>query len=168
MGLVALRRGDLATARRCNDHILAQARETADRFRIARSTQQLAELDLIEGRHAEALALLAESLQLTQEQGRIGEMPQVLRAMGRALLGLGRPGEAASALAAGTRSGGPRSTLPPDDPAAVASAIAACRTALGDAAFDRAWQQGAVLSLERATEHALASARAEAVRPGCA
>ena len=45
--------------------------------------------------------------------------------------------------------------LPPDDPAAVAAAIDACRQALGDADFERGWQQGSALAPERAVDEAL-------------
>jgi non-specific serine/threonine protein kinase len=162
VGTVAMRRGDTATARRSFEHILGQARQTGDRFRIARTAYLMAELELIEGRDAHALAYFAESLGLAREQGRSGEIPQLLRAIGRALVGLSRHGEAASLLAAGARDGGARSTLPPEDRAAVAAATARCRRTLGEDAFDRVWQRDAVLPLERAVEAGLAAARAGA------
>ncbi len=162
IGTVAMRRGDRVTARLSFDHILSLARQTGDRFRIARSAHLMAELELLEGRDAEALALLAESLELTREQGRSGEMPQLLRTIGRALVGLGRHVEAAGLLAAGARTGGPKSTLPPDDPAAVATATATCRQVLGDVAFDQTQQHAALLSFERGVEAGLAAARAAA------
>lgn len=63
-----MRRGDMVTARRSFAHILGQARQTGDRFRIVRCAYQMAELELIEGRDADALAYLAESLALPREQ----------------------------------------------------------------------------------------------------
>lgn len=160
IGSVALRRGDRATARRNFDHILGQARRTADRFRIARAAHFLAELELLEARHAEALDLLAEAMRLTAEQGRLSELPQLLRTIARTLVGLGRHEDAARLFGAGARSvAGARSTLPPDDPAAVAAATDACRQAVGDTAFDRGWQQGSAWAPEHAVDEALGLAR---------
>jgi tetratricopeptide (TPR) repeat protein len=160
LGSVALRRGDYATARRGFTHILGVARQTGDRFRTARSAHLLGELDLIEGRHAEALAQMAEALTLAQEQGRMADAPQLLRGIARALVGLAQHAQAATLFGASARSDGPRSTLPPEDAASAAAAHAACRTALGEDLFDSHWQAGAVLPNERAIQQAQAWALA--------
>ena len=155
IGSVALRRGDLVTARRCFGHILEQARQTGDRFRLARSGHLMAELHLMEGQPAQALSALTESLALTREQGRPGDLPQLLRVMAVALVGLGRHAQATQLLGTAMRGDGPKGTLPPDNPQAAAQAVAACRAALDAAAFDSAWQRGAMTSVERAVEQAL-------------
>jgi tetratricopeptide (TPR) repeat protein len=160
IGSVAQRRGDYATARRGFTHILGVARQTGDRFRMARSTHLLGELDLVEGRHAEALALMAEALALAQEQGRSADVPQLLRAIARALVGLGQHAPAATLFGAGSRAEGPRSTLPLEDAASAAAATTACRAALGEALFGSHWQAGTLLPAERAIQQAQAWALA--------
>ena len=155
IGSLALRRGDLTTARKCFVHILAQARQTGDRFRIARGTHMMADLHLLEGQAAQALPALAESLALTREQGRPGDLPQLLRAMARALVGLSRHAQATQLLGTAMRGDGPKGTLPPDSPQAAAQTVAACRAALDEATFDSAWQRGAMTSVESAVEQAL-------------
>jgi tetratricopeptide (TPR) repeat protein len=137
IGSVALRRGDLATARRGFTHILSLARATGDRFRMARSTHLLSELELAEGRYAQALTLLREALSLALEQGRAADQPQLLRGMARALAGLHRHAEAAALWGAAQDDPNSRPTLPPEDRAAVAAARDACRAALGEAEFER-------------------------------
>ena len=102
-----------------------------------------------------ALRALAESLALTREQGRPGDLLQLLRATARVLAALNRHADAALVLGAGSRNDGVRSTLPPDDPQALAQTLAACRASLGEAAFDRAWQRGGMLTVEQAVEEAL-------------
>jgi len=160
IGSVAQRRGDYATARRGFTHILRVARQTGDRFRLARSTHLLGELNLVEGRHAEALALMAEALALAQEQGRSADAPQLLRAIARALVGLGQHAPAATLFGAGSRAEGPRSTLPLEDAVSAAAATTACRAALGEEVFDSHWRVGAVLPTERAIQQAQAWALA--------
>jgi len=156
IGSVAQRRGDYATARRGYAHILSVARQTGDRFRMARSTHLLGELDLIEGRHAEALGLMAEALALAQEQGRSADVPQLLRAIARALVGREQHAPAATLFGAASRSEGQHSTLPPEDTASAAAATVACRSALGAALFDSHWQAGSVWPTERAIQQAQA------------
>lgn len=163
IGIVALRRGDRATARRNFEHILSLARQTGDRFRIARSTHMMAELELLEGRAAHALPLSAEALTLAREQGRVGDMPQLLRTLARALVGLDRHGDAASLIGASERgAGGLRSTLPGDDPAAVDAARTSCRIALGDEAYENRARRLDRWAIDRVVDQALDWARAAA------
>jgi len=158
MGVLAMRRGDLADARHKFERILASARETGDRFRIGRSTHFLGELELAEQRHPEATALLVEALALVIEQGRHGDVPFMLRATGRALAGLGRHADAVRLLALGSRPATVKASLPPDDPQLVQGAVDSCRGALGEAAFDELWAQGQRLM----ADEALAIAKAHA------
>lgn len=154
IGAVALRRGDWATARRGFSHILTQARENGDRFRIARSTHLMSELELAEGHPAEALSLLGEALVLALEQGRQADQPQLLRSMACALSDLGQHGEAAALLGAANELPGQRSTLPAENQAAVAAAREASAQALGPSALETQMAQGARWTAAQAARQA--------------
>jgi predicted ATPase/DNA-binding winged helix-turn-helix (wHTH) protein len=156
LGDIAGRRGDHVAARAGMGVILAHSRATGDRFRVARSLQVLARVSLAERRFDQAQAELAESLALSQEQGRVGDLAPTLRMLVvalaarrivRALVVLG---------AAASRSDLPRPAMPPTDPAPFDEALARCRATLGDAGFDAAWREGSLLDIERATTMALA------------
>ena len=86
----------------------------------------------------------------------MADVPQLLRAIARAMVGLGQHAPAATLFGAGSRTDGPRSTLPPEDAASAATATTACRAALGEALFDSHWQAGSVLPTERAIQQAQA------------
>ena len=163
IGNVALRRGDRVAARRNFDHILSLARQTGDRFRISRSTHLMAELELLEGHAAQALPLLTEALAMALEQGRKGDLPQLLRTMARGLVGRERHAEAASLFGASERGAdGARSTLPGDDPSAVDAARTRCRSALGDAGYELQARRLDRWPIDRVVDQALDWARAAA------
>lgn len=154
---VAMRRGDFKTARRNFLRGMDNARETNDRFRIARAAYLIGQLELIEKRPRQAATWLRESLVLGLEQGRTNETPQILRGVARALAMLGQHDVAAVLLGAGSHEPAMRPTLPPEPPAAIAAAIDSCRQALGDDRYDERWHAGQLLSGEQAVQRATAA-----------
>lgn len=153
---VAMRRGDFKTARRNFMRGFDNARETNDRFRIARGSYLEGQLDLAEAQPQQAALRLGEALSLGFEQGRANETPQLLRSIARALAALGQHDDAALLFGAGSHQPAVRPTLPPEPPGAVASATAASRAALGDEPFEHCWHDGVLLTPEQAVQRATA------------
>jgi predicted ATPase len=158
LGSIALRTGDLLTASELTHEMLTNSRELGDKYRIARNLHQLAEIDLAQGRVAEALRGLADSLALNAEQRRLGDAAQQLRLLTRLARQRGALEMALRFAALAERHAGAAPTMPPDDPARHAAEVAALREALGSQGSLAPWLEGAAMPLEAAADAARALA----------
>ena len=167
LGVERQKAGDYAAARQHHQQTLALARELGEPDNGSYAVGNLGIVALLEGDYGTAWAHLTESLQLAWEASRRHLAYGVQVAI--ALAGLGavavararnprdRLAEAArilGAAAAGLAARG--ATLEPGDREPNATAIAAARAALGEAAFAREWAAGQALGLEEAIALALA------------
>jgi predicted ATPase/Tfp pilus assembly protein PilF len=163
LGGVARTLGNPAEARRQYEESLAIARELGDRQVTAATLCSLARLAAAEGDRDAARACGRESLALRTELGDRAGLLECLEAMAGLAAAQGDPerGVRLMGAAAALRQafGAPR--LPMDRSDCDRDAARA-RAALGEAAFDRAWQAGQTLSLEAALAeaHSLAGAGA--------
>ena len=142
LGNVAFGQGDLIAARSLHEEGLAIRRELGDRRGIALALGNLADLAFADGSVEQARALATESLEIARE---IGDERQVAHALARL----------AAVLAAHTRYASAArifgfleaiGALADDD-----GTLARARAGMGDdAAFDRAWQEGRLLTREQA------------------
>jgi tetratricopeptide (TPR) repeat protein len=156
LAVIAHRRGNYADARRQAEQGLSVYRDQGDGFRVARTLHQLAETTLALNLPDEALAYLKESLQLTHEQGRIGDIGQQLRLLARVEIVRQRPDRAARAVAAAAQLSAHKSTLPPEDPQLVQQAFDAARRALDERHFQSESAFGAAMAVDQAVRWALA------------
>lgn len=155
LSVIAERRGDHEAARQGCSLMIAHARASQDRFRIARSLQQLAVVCIAQGRDDETLELLVEVLAMTQEQGRIGDLAPTLRMLIGPLAARRPQRELVVIAAAASRPDLPRPSMPPPDPRPLQRGLEHCRLALGDADYEAAWQEGSLMDIEPATALAL-------------
>jgi predicted ATPase/DNA-binding winged helix-turn-helix (wHTH) protein len=155
LALLALRAGRLAEAERATVALIEPMLELGDHYRLARGYHQLAEILQMKGEVAQARARLLQSMTINREQLRWGDLGQQLRTLARLEWSLERAPHAVRLMAAGRRPDLPRAVLPPDDPLANDAMLADARAALGDA-FDAEHALGSVLSVEQATDWALA------------
>jgi hypothetical protein len=110
---------------------------------------------LDQGEVERAMGLYAESLELFRSVGSTWGLAYYLEGMARAACAHGQPVRGArlcgAAEAVREAIGAP---LPPVDRASYLRTIAIAKDALGDDAFDRAWAEGRLLSLEQALAEA--------------
>ena len=156
---LAHERGDVATSRALQLEALGIARELGDRGRIANSLLNLGTLACVEGEFASARHLLSEGLTIQREVGERRQIASLLEGLALVAAEVEGPLRAARIWGAAERI---RMEIgAPMAPAAQAHhdlRVAAARAASGDdAAFDNAWQDGRVLTLEQAIELALGS-----------
>jgi predicted ATPase/DNA-binding CsgD family transcriptional regulator len=151
LGYLALIAGDHARAEGLFDESLAISRRIDYPWGVAEAQALLAELARERGEVGRATALFAESLGTYADQGdRIG-IAQCLTGFGRIVAMQGQPARAArffGAAAAIHDTLGSRQLHGAD--ARDEDLLAPVRTALGDAAFDRAWTAGRALSMAQA------------------
>ena len=156
LGNVAKHQGDFPSARALHEESLAIKRELGYRQRIASSLNSLADLAIDEGDFASAQALYREALVIGRELGERLRIAFSLEGLAAVVAALGSSLRAARTWGAAERlraeAGSP---LPPKDRPAYDRRVAAARTREDNAAFDRAWQDGRVLTLEQAMELAL-------------
>lgn len=142
LGSIALRTGDLASARELTEEMLDNARDLGDRYRIARNLHQLAEIDLAEQQRAPALRRLAESLALNAEQDRRGHAALQLRLLARLAEEAGDDAGAVRLAALAAQHAQAERTMPPDDLAAHEQRVERLRRRVDGATFEAAWASG--------------------------
>jgi tetratricopeptide (TPR) repeat protein len=157
LGTVAFDLGNIAAARALNEQSLTIGRGLGDRDAIASSLQNLGAVAYLEGDFVFAQALYEESLANRSEVGdRLG-VARALEGLAPVVAARGGSLRAARIWARAERLreeiGSP---LSPAERSRYEQRVITTRAAVGDnAAFDRAWQEGRVLSLKQATELAL-------------
>jgi predicted ATPase/class 3 adenylate cyclase len=161
LGIVAQARGDVASARSLQEQSLAIKRELGDRRGIALSLHAIGLSAYEQGEYASARALLRESLGLCHEVGDPWCMAAAFRSLGEALAAIGDWTRAAQLWGVADRlqeTVGIREA--PGDPVSYEARLAETRAALGDAAFDAAWEEGRAMPLEQAAGLALEASAA--------
>jgi non-specific serine/threonine protein kinase len=155
---VALRLGELATARRLLDESLALARRIGDVWVLPFSLDELAQVSIAEGRHEEARRALRESLLLRQDQGSRSGITYSLDSIAALAAAEKQPQRAIQMLGAAAsirETIGER--LTPVARTMVDEWLRPLQRALGQDAFQSAWEAGRAMSIEQALELALAA-----------
>jgi predicted ATPase/DNA-binding winged helix-turn-helix (wHTH) protein/Tfp pilus assembly protein PilF len=160
LGLVASAQGESALARALYEESLAIKRELGDRRGIANSLTNLAGEALEQGEFASARTLDEESLAICRELEFRRGITNSLEGLASVDAALGNSLRAATVWGAAerlrTEVGAP---LVPLEQLRYDRRVAAVRGMLGDdAAFDRAWQEGRSLTIEKAIELVLKEA----------
>ncbi len=157
LGSVAIEQGEYAEARALHEESLALRRELGDRWGIAMSLNNLGNVACEQGDNAGAMALHEKSLAIYRELGDQGGIASSLEG-----IAAGAAAVAASARAVHLWGAAERlreeigSRMMSADRGPYERQVAAARAGVGDdAAFDRAWQEGRALALERAIELAV-------------
>ncbi len=141
---------DYAQARALLEECVALFRELKDPWGLSAALALAGEAALREEEHAQAHPLLAEHLRLVAQMGMRRSAPWALRCLGRLAAVREEWARVARVFGAADAFQGTEAPLSP----AEASALAAARSALGEAAFAATWSAGKALSLEQATEEA--------------
>jgi DNA-binding NarL/FixJ family response regulator len=162
----ALSRGDLARAEEWCDEALSGYRGLGHPWGIAMATDTFGRIAFARGDHELAAAMWRQSLTLYTDGGRSWDIAETLCQLSMIALGSGDALRAARLLGAAdallvsldaVRSDRGRDWL--------ASHVAATRAALGEAAYDAAWEAGRAFDLREAVAEALAVAPRDERRP---
>jgi predicted ATPase/DNA-binding SARP family transcriptional activator len=154
-GVVALKLGDEATARRILEEGLRRARADRDHLTIADILRHLAQLACRQGNYAAARVALEESLSLTQKRRSPRSVSYLLGAFAALAVAQGRPERAARLLGAADAMRVSMGTpLSPADRAEHEGHVAAARAQIDEAAFAAAWAEGSALTPEEAADEA--------------
>jgi non-specific serine/threonine protein kinase len=162
LGEAALRQGQYERARPLLEESLALRRHYNDKWGMGTSLGSLGWLALRQGDYARMRAAMAESLSLRLDTGDKGGLAWCLEKLAEAatLEAPRSPADLARAArlygAAAALRAPVRSVIDPADQPEHERHLARLRAALGDAAFDAAWAEGARLPLAEAVEQALA------------
>jgi tetratricopeptide (TPR) repeat protein len=164
LGWVDYEQGDYADARSFQEQSLAILRETGNKMGVAFCLYTLGLAADAQGDHKAAISLFRESLNLHREAGnRIG-ISQCLAGWGDwagvRVLGEGQSKDqkerAVRLLAAASAQyEAMHYTIRPRDFATFEAGLSRARAQLGSEAFEKAWQEGRVMSMEQAVEYAL-------------
>lgn len=139
--------GDLQAARSCFEASLATFKSTGGREGTIIYTHHLARMDFLEGRLAEAADGFLQALAMSEQSDYPQMFARSIAGLGGVAVRAGRPVIGAQLLAAADGLIGQHARfLYPTDAQAYALLAGEARLALGDAAFDAAWQQGRVLA----------------------
>jgi predicted ATPase/class 3 adenylate cyclase/Tfp pilus assembly protein PilF len=158
LGNVAWEEGDYPVARSLREESLAVFRELGDRSGMAASLNNLGRVVGEQGDYSAARQFHEECLTILFELGDRGGIAESLESL--ALLGVAQAQMEQVARLLGAAEalrkaiGAPRPTFERTE---VDGASAATRTALGEAAFAAAWEEGRRMSLEEAVEYALSA-----------
>ncbi|MBK7616730.1 MAG: winged helix-turn-helix domain-containing protein [Burkholderiales bacterium] len=146
LGLQAMRGGRFDEAWALTAETLTYSRSIGDHYRIARNLHQLAEIDLLRGRLADALPLLAESVALNFEHGRPGDIALQMRLLAGAAEGAGRGDLAVRCAAYADANAQAVTTMPPDDRAPHLQRVERLRARLDAERWATAWAAGATMN----------------------
>ena len=160
LGNLAADQGDFPASRPLHEESLAIWRKLGDRGSIATALENLGHVAYEQGDLASARALHVESLTMRRQLGDKLGMVVSLEMLAAVAGLLGAPQRAARIWGVTERLRAEiGSPLQPKDRSRHDQHVAAVRAASSDsAAFDRAWQEGGVLTVEQAMELALAEA----------
>ena len=150
LGWVALKQGDVITARTRVEESLALYREMEHREGVAEALSLLARLEAARDDHAFARVLYEESLAMAQEIGDKELIASGLEGLASVVAAQDEPSWAArlwgSAEVMREAIGAP---LPPIERADYDHAVAAVREHLGEEAFASAWAEGRTMTVEQ-------------------
>jgi predicted ATPase/DNA-binding CsgD family transcriptional regulator len=149
--------GDWARGEALSEEALEQSRQVGDQFGAAVNLYNLADCAYHRGDVAVAWSRYWDCLAITAELGERHLLSRILDRMGHLLTVSGLPRMGAHLLgAAATLRHDLGDALFPIEEESVSEAIDATRAALGDEAFQAAWEVGASLSPDRAVAEVLA------------
>jgi predicted ATPase len=159
LGLIPLRAGAYASARRCFAASLDVARTAGDRVSIHQALYNLGLAAQAQGEHGVAEEYFAEGLQLALELGDVVNAGYFLKGLGQSAGVRGRHALAVLLLSAAATA--LEATGSPPDRYVQNHQLdeqvqAAARVALDDTGFETAWQRGRSLALEAVAAEALA------------
>ncbi len=150
LGWVALKQGDIATARTRVEEGLFLYRELGYREGIAEALSLLGKVEAARGDSTFARTLFEESLTMARELGQRELMATGLEGLAAAIARQGDPAQAARlwGMAEAQREalGAP---LPPVERADYDAAVAAVRDQLGEVTFTSRWQEGRLLPADQ-------------------
>jgi predicted ATPase/class 3 adenylate cyclase len=159
LGLLARRQGEWAEARTFLEESIRISRQLGDQWTLAASLCSLAPLTAREEDPGTALALGRESLATRRDLGSKSGIAASLEQLAGLAAAEGHEVRAARLFGAAQivreQIG---AVMPPADQPEHVRQVGAARTALGEKAFDAAWQEGRVMALEQAIELALEDA----------
>jgi non-specific serine/threonine protein kinase len=159
LGIVAHDLGDYAAARALHDGSLAIWRELGDTRCIAMSLSNLGDAASEQGDHLVATLVQEEALVIRRKLGDRWGVAISLEALAPVGVACGRADKSARLWGAAERLREEIGTpLPPNERVRYEQKVAAARAALGDAAFERAWQEGRAMTMEEAVDYTLAPA----------
>jgi len=148
LGQVAMAMGDLTTAQDLCEQALVIHQSGSGSMGVAFGHMYLGQVTLARGDHARAAACFRQAFTLFSDSADLGKAASVLEGLAGAAFP-GQPGQAARLLGAAAvlrdQHGWPRDQL---DVPAYEQTVAMTRTALGEQAFDAAWDAGRQLSGE--------------------
>ena len=150
LGWVALKQGDVVTARTRMEQSLALYREMEHREGMAEALALLGRVMTTRGEHAFARAHYEESLALAEEIGDKELIASGLEGLASAVAEQGEPAWAAQLWGrAEAMRGAIGAPLHPIERADYEHAVAAVREHLGEEAFFSAWAEGGTLTVEQ-------------------
>jgi DNA-binding CsgD family transcriptional regulator len=162
LGELALRRGEIATARELLEESLSLRRELGDKLGLGFTLSALAAVSRREGDPAAAWRLLTESLELRRE---ISDKPGIADCLERgAMLAIAQAQPLLSARLFGAAEALREDIGAPLTPAARAEydhEVAALRASLGETTLAAGWAEGRSMSLEEAIDRIIAPLTAE-------
>jgi predicted ATPase len=161
LGQVAQQRGDLAQATARYEQIVAAFRQRGgDEYSMAHALHSLGSLAQVHGQAARAVSLYAEALTRFSDLGDLGKVAWCLEAVAAAG-GQAQPEQAGRLFAAADALRlAIDAPLPQAERADYERALASVCAALGESAFDAAWQAGRALPVDAALAEAQAMAGA--------
>jgi predicted ATPase/Tfp pilus assembly protein PilF len=161
VGNVVYLQGDFAEARALHEESMVLRRELGVTNNIHLGLINLGNVTCSQGNYAEARAYFQQCLALSRELGDKRSFANSLRGLGAVAACTGQPKRAAQLLGAATEQfsaiGG---VIEADDRVLYDQGIATARDQLGEAAFQRAWEEGRAMSMEEAIAYALEEAMA--------
>ena len=156
LGVVARARGELARARVVFEESLSLARDVGDRYSISALLYSLGHVECEQGNYSLAEAWLRESATMSQDLDDRDGIAQGLECLARVAVATDSPERGARMWGAAERMreeiGHPMLL---NHRPSYNRAVVAARAALGDDAFDRAWNDGRAMPLEDAVKYAL-------------
>jgi predicted ATPase/class 3 adenylate cyclase len=156
LSAVAIDQGDLVRATRLAEEALPLFQRRDDRWGILVSISRLTRIAVLEGARDRAAALACESLTIARALGSRSSIAYGLILLGRVGRLQGDPGRAVRLLGAADailHALGER--LNPAPQREMDAEVALLREALGDAAFEAAWNEGRALTVDQAVRYAL-------------
>jgi predicted ATPase/DNA-binding winged helix-turn-helix (wHTH) protein len=145
LGTQAMRSGRLDEAWELTAESLTYSRAVGDSYRIVRNLHQLAEVDLLRGRTAEALELMAESVALNFEHGRRGDAALQMRLVARIAADDGDTLTAVRCAGFADANEKGQVAMPADDRAAHALRVEQWRAGIAPEDWATAWAAGAAM-----------------------
>jgi non-specific serine/threonine protein kinase len=156
LGIVVHARGDRERAVALFEEALALAREGGDRVLIGQALAANGRAECRDGNLESAQATIVESLTIVGDLADPDTAAEALEAFAELAVAKRAGKRAATALGAAARLREATGFLTPGhEQRELARVATAARAALGDAAFDQAWRDGAAMDLEKAVRYAL-------------